>query len=140
MLLKISTQDGWEIVPDIGRAKYGGPVSRKWGFYLNKADEEHPFEVVVYRLDLDGEYFYCPYNSDALMIKASEIYGDPVNVKIHGRSDVEVGFLGADKDEIHDEDVIFMSWLYDMKADNIYLFDVAYLLNDKGDTIEKIGG
>jgi hypothetical protein len=138
MLLKISTQDGWEIVPDIGRAKYGSPESWKWGFYTNKEGDKDPIEVVVNKVNLDGKSFYYPF-PDALIIKASGNCGIPVTTTINGRSYLETGYLGLDENEIHDEDVIFMSWLYDLEAGDIYLFDVAYLLNDKGDTIEKIG-
>jgi hypothetical protein len=135
MILKVRTRDGWVVIPGIERAEYGGPESKRMGFYTNGEGEQKVYvKVAKSRLE-DEELYYPQY--DVLIIGAG-YYKEAENVEVHGRSILETVYHEENADEVHFEPVVFMAWLQDSETKRTFMFDEAFLMNDDGKTIERI--
>ena len=140
MILKVRTRDGWVVIPGIERAEYGGPESKRMGFYTNGKGERKTFVPVV-KSGLEDEEWYYPHDGIQI-IRDTYCWGTPGEVQVNGWSDLEiireVVAYSADKNEVHFEPVVFMAWLQDSETKRTFLFDEAFLMNDDGKTIERI--
>lgn len=143
MILKMESKKGWVIANLSNCIEYGYPRSKEWGFYTNRMNKENPIDVVVYKSNLGKDVYYFTY-SEAMLVTGpiEDRYRNSAKISIYGRGKLERDFFDLDETpdefDVHEEEVIFTSWLRDIKTDNIYLFDLAYLLDDSGNTIECI--
>ena len=136
MILKMRSAEGWVVVPGIEQAEYGGPESKKMGFYVS-GEGEYKVYVPVVKSGLQDEDWYYPHD-DVWIVRSAHCCGVPSEVQVNGRSNLEAAYLNESKDGNHAEPIVFMAWLQDSETKKTFLFDEAYLLNDSGKTIERI--